>query len=44
MISGRGEHAPEFAFCIQREEVYGNTGDEENRVLVPLGLIGEVVE
>lgn len=40
----RGEHASEFAFCIQREEVYGNTGDEENRVLVPLGLIGEVVE
>jgi radical SAM-linked protein len=35
---------PEFAFHIQREEVYGNTGDEENRNLVPLGLIGESCE
>jgi len=40
----RGEASPEFAFCIQREEVYGNTGDEANPVLVPLGLIGESVE
>jgi radical SAM-linked protein len=35
---------PEFAFHIQREEVYGNTGDEVNRVLVPLGHIGESCE
>ena len=40
----RGESCPEFAFLIQREEVYGNTGDEEHRNLVPLGLIGEEVE
>ena len=40
----RGESCPEFAFLIQREEVYGNTGDEEHRNLVPLGLIGEKVE
>ncbi|WP_367565711.1 TIGR03936 family radical SAM-associated protein [Lacrimispora sp.] len=38
----RGQECPEFAFHIQREEVYGNTGDEENPVLVPLGLIGEL--
>lgn len=35
---------PEFAFQIQREEVYGNTGSEEHKILVPLGLIGERVE
>ncbi|WP_313339433.1 TIGR03936 family radical SAM-associated protein [Lacrimispora sp.] len=35
---------PEFAFHIQREEVYGNTGDEENRNLVPLGLMGAACE
>lgn len=40
----RGETCPEFAFQIQREEVYGNTGDEENKNLVPLGLIGESIE
>ncbi len=39
-----GQTCPEFAFQIQREEVYGNTGDEEHRVLVPLGLIGESLE
>ena len=38
----RGQECPEFAFHIQREEVYGNTGDEETPVLVPLGLIGEL--
>lgn len=35
---------PEFAFHIQREEVYGNTGDDENPNLVPLGLIGAACE
>lgn len=35
---------PEFAFQIQREEVYGNTGDDENRNLVPLGLMGASCE
>ena len=35
---------PEFAFHIQSEEVYGNTGDEVNLVLVPLGHIGESCE
>ncbi len=35
---------PEFAFQIQREEVYGNTGDENHKILVPLGLIGESIE
>ncbi len=38
----RGQECPEFAFHIQREEVYGNTGDEVTPVLVPLGLIGEL--
>ncbi|MFT4105857.1 MAG: TIGR03936 family radical SAM-associated protein [Lacrimispora sp.] len=38
----RGQECPEFAFHIQREEVYGNTADEANPVLVPLGLIGEL--
>ena len=40
----RGQSSPDFAFQVQREEVYGNTGDEENKILVPLGLIGESVE
>ena len=40
----RGQTSPDFAFQVQREEVYGNTGDEENKNLVPLGLIGESVE
>ena len=40
----RGQSSPDFAFQVQREEVYGNTGDEENKFLVPLGLIGESVE
>ena len=35
---------PEFAFHIQREEVYGNTGDDENPNLVPLGLMGAACE
>lgn len=35
---------PEFAFHIQREEVYGNTGDDENRNLVQLGLMGAACE
>lgn len=35
---------PEFAFQIQREEVYANTGDEDNRNLVPLGRLGESCE
>lgn len=39
-----GQTYPEFAFQIQREEVYGNTGDEKQRILVPLGLIGESLE
>lgn len=39
-----GQICPEFAFQIQREEVYGNTGDEENKSFVPLGLIGESLE
>ncbi|GLC82996.1 TIGR03936 family radical SAM-associated protein [Lacrimispora brassicae] len=39
-----GQICPEFAFHIQREEVYGNTGDEENKSFVPLGLIGESLE
>lgn len=38
----REQECPEFAFHVQREEVYGNTGDEENPVLIPLGLIGEL--
>lgn len=40
----RGETYPDFAFHIQREEVYGNAGDDENKILVPLGLIGESIE
>lgn len=40
----RGQTSPDFTFQVQREEVYGNTGDEENKILVPLGLIGESVE
>lgn len=39
-----GQTCPEFALQIQREEVYGNTADEEQQVLVPLGLIGESLE
>ena len=39
-----GQICPEFAFQIQREEVYGNTADEDHKVLVPLGLIGESLE
>lgn len=39
-----GQTCPEFAFQIQREEVYGNTGDEENKSFAPLGLIGESLE
>lgn len=39
-----GKELPELAFQIQREEVYGNTGDEENKVLIPLGMIGDKVE
>ncbi|WP_143319039.1 TIGR03936 family radical SAM-associated protein [Clostridium sp. HBUAS56010] len=39
-----GKIMPEFAFEIQREEVYGDVGDEEKRVLLPLGLIGEACE
>jgi radical SAM-linked protein len=35
---------PVFAFHIQREEVYGNTGDDENPNLVPLGLMGAACE
>lgn len=40
----RGKTLPEFAFFIQREEIYGNAGHEETMVLKPLGLIGEAVE
>ncbi|MEY8352103.1 TIGR03936 family radical SAM-associated protein [Lachnospiraceae bacterium 54-53] len=40
----RGQTCPDFTFHIQREEVYGNTGDDENKLLVPLGLIGESIE
>lgn len=40
----RGAAFPEFTFCIQREEIYGNAGDEETPVFVPLGLIGEFIE
>lgn len=40
----RGEKSPEFAFQTEREEVYGNVGDEVHKNLVPLGLIGEAVE
>ena len=40
----RGESCQEFAFLIQREEVYGNIGDEGLKNLVPLGLMGEAVE
>lgn len=36
-----GQTCPEFAFQIQREEVYGNMGDAEHESFVPLGLIGE---
>lgn len=39
-----GKTFPEFVFHIQREEVYGNIGDEEHRNLLPLGLIGEASE
>ncbi len=39
-----GQTCPEFAFQIQREEVYGNTADEEHRIFAPLGLIGESLE
>lgn len=40
----RGQTCPEFTFQIQREEIYGNVGDEKNPVLVPLGQIGEAIE
>lgn len=40
----RGITIPEFSLCIQREEIYGYSGDEETPVLVPLGLIGESIE
>jgi radical SAM-linked protein len=40
----RGETCPEFTFQIQREEIYGNAGDEKNPNLVPLGQIGELIE
>lgn len=39
-----GQTCPEFAFQIQREEVYGNKVDEDHRMLVPLGHIGESLE
>lgn len=39
-----GLSMPEFAFQIQREEVYANTGDEDNRILIPLGHLGESCE
>lgn len=39
-----GQTCPEFAFQIQREEVYGNTANEAKKVFVPLGLIGESLE
>lgn len=39
-----GQTCPEFAFQIQREEVYGNKVDEEHSMLVPLGHIGESLE
>ena len=40
----RGQASESFAFQIQREEVYGNVGDEENKIFLPLGRIGEAVE
>lgn len=40
----RGDVLPEFAFQIQREEVYGNTEQNETMILKPLGCIGETVE
>ena len=40
----RGITIPEFSLCIQREEIYGYSKDEETPVLVPLGLIGESIE
>lgn len=40
----RGETLPEFAFQIQREEVYGNGQAGEEIRLLPLGCIGEAVE
>lgn len=40
----RGSKCPDFAFQVQREEVYGNVGSEEEKELIPLAHIGEEVE
>lgn len=40
----RGLTSPEFAFQVQREEVYANVGDENGRQLVTLGDLGEDIE
>ena len=42
--SGKGQTFSELDIQIQREEVYGNTGDEEHRVLTPLEDFGEDIE
>ena len=42
--SGKGQEFSELDIQIQREEVYGNTGDEEHRVLTPLEDFGEDIE
>lgn len=40
----KGMECPEFAFQIQREEVYANLGDDHQRRLVPLEDLGEDIE
>lgn len=40
----KGQTFSGLSVQIQREEVYGNTGDEEQRVLIPLEDFGEDIE
>ena len=39
-----GEEYPPFAMQIQREEVYADLGDENERKLTPLEALGEDIE
>ena len=39
-----GEEYPPFAMQIQREEVYADLGDENERKLMPLEALGEDIE
>lgn len=39
-----GEEYPPFAMQIEREEVYADLGDEKERSLMPLEMLGEEIE